>query len=130
MKDVYKFTESSALTPGNQVTTYEIDGVKCGLAICYDMYFEEFAKLYRMAGVELMFYPAAFNTVIGPLQWDLLNRARANDNQFYVIATSPARNPTTSYEAWGFSMAIDPWGKIITQAREDEEILYTFIGND
>lgn len=130
MKDVYKFTESSVLTAGNQVTTFKIDGVKCGLAICYDMYFEEFAKLYRMAGVELMFYPAAFNTVIGPLQWDLLNRARANDNQFYVIATSPARNPTSLYEAWGFSMAIDPWGRIITQAKDDEQTLYIIIGND
>lgn len=50
IKNVYKFTESSALTPGNNVTTFEIDGTKCGLAICYDMYFEEFAKLYRKAG--------------------------------------------------------------------------------
>lgn len=128
MKNVYKFTESSVLTPGNQVTTFQIDGVKCGLAICYDMYFEEFAKLYRKAGVELMFYPAAFNTVIGPIQWDVLLRARANDNQFYVVAISPARNPESLYEAWGFSMVIDPWAKILTQAKEHEETLHTVIG--
>lgn len=130
MKNVYKFTESSALTPGNQVTTFEMDGIKCGLAICYDMYFEEFAKLYRKAGVELMFYPAAFNTVIGPLQWEILNRARANDNQFYVITISPARNPASLYEAWGFSMAVNPWAQIITQAKEHEETLHTVIGKD
>lgn len=128
MKDVYKFTESSVLTPGNQVTTFQIDGVKCGLAICYDMYFEEFAKLYRKTGVELMFYPAAFNTVIGPIQWDVLLRARANDNQFYVVAISPARNPESLYEAWGFSMVIDPWAKVLTQAKEHEETLHTVIG--
>lgn len=130
IKDVYKFTESSVLTPGNQVTTFEMDGIKCGLAICYDVYFEEFAKLYRIAGVELMFYPAAFNTVIGPLQWELLNRARANDNQFYVITTSPARNPASLYETWGYSMAIDPWARILTQATEHEETLHIVIGNN
>lgn len=50
IKGVYKFTESAVLTPGKNVTTFEIDGVKCGLGICYDMYFEEFAKLYRKKG--------------------------------------------------------------------------------
>lgn len=128
IKNVYKFTESAVLTPGREMTTFEIDGIKCGLAICYDMYFEEFAKLYRKAGVELMFYPAAFNTVIGPIQWDVLLRARANDNQFYVVATSPARNPDSSYEAWGYSMVIDPWAKVITQAKEHEETLHTVLG--
>lgn len=75
-----------------------------------------------------MFYPAAFNTVIGPLQWDLLNRARANDNQFYLITISPARNTDTKYEAWGFSMISDPWGRVIVQAQEHEEILFRNIG--
>lgn len=50
IENVYKFTESSVLTPGKNITTFDVDGVKCGLAICFDMYFEEFAKCYRKAG--------------------------------------------------------------------------------
>lgn len=76
-----------------------------------------------------MFYPAAFNTVIGPLHWELLNRARANDNQFFVVTISPARNPNSLYEAWGHSMVSDPWGRIVLQANEYEETLFTTIGN-
>lgn len=57
-----------------------------------------------------------------------ISGARANDNQFYVITISPARNPASLYEAWGFSMAIDPWARIITLAKEHEETLHTVIG--
>lgn len=116
------------LTPGNKPTIFEIDGVKCGVAICFDTTFEEFIKLYRFEGVKLMFIPSAFNTYFGPKHWDLVNRSRANDNQLYWVSISPARSSEASYEAWGYSMFIDPWGKIMTQAEEKEKTLYMDIG--
>lgn len=128
LKGVYKFTESEALTPGKQFTTFMIDGIKCGLAICYDINFVEFMKLYRMEGVELMFIPAAFNILFGQTHWELLGRSRAMDNQFFLAIISPARNEGSVYEAWGYSMLIDPIGKIIKQAKEYEEIIHSTIG--
>lgn len=128
MKGVYKFTESSTLTPGNKVTTFEIDGVKCGVAICFDINFGEFFHLYRLEGVQLMFVPSAFNTYFGPMQWDLLNRGRANDNQFFLVAISPARSTEASYEVWGYTMFINPFGKILAQAEEKERTLFYELG--
>lgn len=62
----------------------------------------------------------------GPLHWELLQRSRANDNQLYVCAISPARNDK-GYIAWGYSQITDPWGKIIAQAKDQEEIIYADI---
>lgn len=76
----------------------------------------------------MMFYPAAFNTVIGPMQWELLNRARANDNQFYLATISPARSPDSKYESWGYSMVSDPWGAVVKQAGTGQETIFVEIG--
>lgn len=59
----------------------------------------------------------------GPLHWELLQRARANDNQVYVFAISPARNDN-GYIAWGHSQITDPWGKVVAKASHEEEIIY------
>ena len=56
-----------------------------------------------------MLYPGAFNMTTGPAHWELLQRARAIDNQLYVAAVSPARCETASYIAWGHSTIINPW---------------------
>lgn len=56
--------------------------------------------------------PGAFNTTTGPLHWELLQKARAVDNQLFVATCSPARNSEASYQAWGHSTAIDPFGKV------------------
>ena len=53
----------------------------------------------------------AFNTTTGPAHWELLQKARAVDNQLFVATCSPARNPEASYQAWGHSTAVDPFGK-------------------
>lgn len=68
--------------------------------------------------------PAAYPSSTGPLYWDLIHRARAVDNQFFVAAISPARNDNASYVVYGHSMIIDPYGQILTQAGIAEEILF------
>lgn len=55
----------------------------------------------------------AFNTTTGPVHWELLQRARAVDNQLFVAACSPARNPQASYQAWGHSTVVSPWGQVL-----------------
>uniref|UniRef100_A0A1A9WY81 omega-amidase n=1 Tax=Glossina brevipalpis TaxID=37001 RepID=A0A1A9WY81_9MUSC len=121
VKGGMRFKESETLTAGNEFTIIEIDDHKIGIGICYDIRFEEMARVYRNAGCEMIIYPAAFNMTTGPLHWELLQRSRANDNQLYVVTTSPARDETAEYVAYGHSMVVNPWAKIIQSAKEGEE---------
>ncbi|CAB4066790.1 NIT2 [Lepeophtheirus salmonis] len=75
----------------------------------------------------LIIYPGAFNMTTGPAHWELLARARALDNQLYVAVNSPARDPDAEYVAWGHSSIIDPWGRVISKAGVEEEIIYADI---
>ncbi|KAK9382227.1 carbon-nitrogen hydrolase [Kockiozyma suomiensis] len=121
-----KFKESEVLTGGNKVTVFNIPPFgKVGLAICYDIRFPELAMIAaRNEGAFAMIYPGAFNTTTGPLHWELLARARAVDNQFYVLVCSPARDLTSGYHAYGYSMVTDPNAHVLAKAGEDEEIIY------
>lgn len=123
VKGGMRFKESETLSAGNDFTTIVVDGHKIGIGICYDIRFEEMARLYRNEGCEMIIYPAAFNLTTGPLHWELLQRARANDNQLYVVTTSPARDPSADYIAYGHSMIVDPWAKVLKSAGEGEETL-------
>lgn len=123
VKGGMRFKESETLSPGNDFTTIVVDGHKIGIGICYDIRFEEMARLYRNEGCEMIIYPAAFNLTTGPLHWELLQRARANDNQLYVVTTSPARDPSADYIAYGHSMIVDPWAKVLKSAGDGEETL-------
>lgn len=98
-----------------------------GVGICYDIRFPELAGLMRQRGANILIYPGAFNMVTGPAHWQLLQRARAVDNQVFVAACSPARNPDSSYVAWGHSSIISPWGEVLVEANEGEEIIYSEI---
>lgn len=120
------FKESDVLSAGSELALFEIEGVKIGLGICYDLRFEELAKLYRLQGVEILIYPGAFNMTTGPIHFELLQRSRALDNQVYVLGISPAR-AEKGYIAWGYSQITDPWGKVIAQAKEGEEIVHAKI---
>ncbi|CAG9857620.1 unnamed protein product [Phyllotreta striolata] len=120
------FKESDILSAGNQPVTFDMHDVKIGLGVCYDLRFEELAKLYRLLGCNMLVYPGAFNTTTGPMHFELLQRARAADNQVFVCAVSPARS-AKGYRAYGYSQITDPWGKVLAQAKEHEEIIYADI---
>lgn len=74
----------------------------------------------------MIIYPGAFNMTTGPLHWELLQRARAVDNQVYVCGISPARG-TKGYIAYGYTQITDPWG-CIESVKDEEELLYTTVG--
>jgi len=108
------FRESDTLTAGSGISTFDTPWCKVGVAICYDLRFPQLATLMRQEGCEMLVYPGAFNTVTGPKHWELLQRARAVDNQCVVVTASPARNPDLKvYQAWGHSTIVDPWGAIL-----------------
>jgi len=128
--DGISFRESDTLSPGEEVTVIKTDALCFGVMICFDIRFPELARRCVLDGAQFLVVPAAFNTVTGPAHWEILMRARAADNQCYVIAASPARNPDSSYQAWGHSLVVDPWGRIIAEAGIDEEIIIADINLD
>ncbi|XP_046407224.1 omega-amidase NIT2 [Ischnura elegans] len=117
-----QFQESSTLKAGNKVTTFTAHDWKFGIGICYDLRFEELARLYRNKGCHVILYPGAFNWTTGPLHWELLLRGRAVDNQVYVAGVSGAYCPQASYQAWGHSTVVDPMGQVVTKAKHDEAV--------
>ncbi|KAJ3122685.1 Carbon-nitrogen hydrolase, partial [Nowakowskiella sp. JEL0407] len=125
------FQESEVLSPGDKFTHIETPFGKIGIGICYDLRFPEPAMIAARHGCIAMIYPGAFNMTTGPLHWELLQRARAADNQFYVASCSPARDLTAGYTAWGHSMVVDPLGQVQAEADEGKEgILYAEIDVD
>lgn len=121
------FKESDALSPGNSFTTFNTPWCEVGLGICYDIRFAEMAQVYRDKNCKLVVYPGAFNMTTGPAHWQLLGRARALDNQMYVATPSPARDTSASYTAWGHSSVVSPWGEVMVEASEKEDIIYADI---
>ena len=112
------FKESDTLTAGRDVTVFDTEFGKIGLCICYDIRFPELARLMALAGARAILVPAAFNMTTGPAHWELTFRARALDNQVFYFGTSPSRDLSASYHAWGHTIAVDPWGKVLAQMEE------------
>ena len=129
------FFESETLTPGSTVSHFESPYGEIGVGICYDIRFAEYAILLRQKhNCSVLIYPGAFNMVTGPAHWELLQKARAIDNQCYVVTASPARTeePADSddetkkyphYTAWGHSTVISPWGDVVATTDEKESIV-------
>ncbi|GFR46917.1 hypothetical protein Agub_g8564 [Astrephomene gubernaculifera] len=115
------FKESLTLSPGPGPTVVDTEAGRLGLGICYDIRFPELAQLYAERGCQVLVYPGAFNMTTGPVHWELLARARAVDNQLFVLTCSPARNPDSSYQAWGHSTAVGPFAEVLatTEAAPD-----------
>ncbi|KAG9318360.1 carbon-nitrogen hydrolase [Chiua virens] len=123
-----KFKESETLTGGASTTFFDTGFARIGLGICYDVRFPELAMIAARKGCHVLIYPGAFNTTTGPLHWELLQQARAVDNQVFFSMCSPARDPKAAYQAYGHTMLVDPYGKVIGQADEHEGILHFEIG--
>ena len=96
------FKESETLTGGDKGTVVDTPVGRIGVGICYDIRFPELAMLYARQGCQMILYPGAFNMTTGPLHWELLQRARAVDNQVFVMTCSPARkNGEIAIAGWG-----------------------------
>ena len=124
VKDKITFKESDVLTSGENVTVAETEFGKVGIGICYDVRFPELARLMVEDGALILFYPGAFNMTTGPAHWELLFRSRALDNQAFCVGVAPALNMDASYHSYGHSIVTGPWGEVISQADEKEDIIF------
>ena len=106
-----RYNESATIEPGSQPVFFDTPFGRVGLTICYDMRFPE---LYRALGVaDLLVIPAAFTETTGRAHWEILLRARAIENQCYVLAIGQGGKHENGRETHGNSMLIDPWGEIL-----------------
>lgn len=121
------FKESDTLTAGDDIVVFDTEFGKMGICICYDFRFPELARIMVDEGARIILCPAAFNMTTGPMHWELMFRQRAVDNQVFTIGTSPARDMNASYQAWGHSIIVDPWGQVLLQMDEKEGIAVTEI---
>ncbi|GHU18655.1 carbon-nitrogen hydrolase [Betaproteobacteria bacterium] len=115
------YHESTTIEPGRQPVTFDAPFGKVGLSICYDLRFPE---LFRALGpVDLLILPAAFTEVTGRAHWEILLRARAIENQCYVLASAQGGTHENKRETHGNSMLIDPWGEVIARRDKGEGIV-------
>ena len=122
-----RYDEGQAILAGDRPTTVQAGALKVGLSVCYDLRFPE---LYRAlmfgAGAtpcELLSVPAAFTHTTGLAHWELLLRARAVENQCYVIAAAQGGLHENGRRTFGHSMVVDPWGAVLNVLAEGEGVV-------
>ena len=115
-----QYSESRSYEAGSEIVMVTTSVGKLGLSVCYDMRFPELYRALFKQGAELVTVPAAFTKVTGQAHWETLLRARAIENQCYVIAAGQGGQHSATRETWGHSMIIDPWGTILDQVAEGE----------
>lgn len=108
-----RFMESDILSPGEEFTVFDTPFGRFGLCICFDIRFPALAQQMTDAGAQCILVPAAFNGTTGPLHWELLFRARAVDNEVFTVGCAPARDESAGYVAYGHSIVVNPWGKVL-----------------
>ncbi|MBI2441913.1 MAG: carbon-nitrogen hydrolase family protein [Lentisphaerae bacterium] len=116
--------ESDIYTAGAKPVMAEIEGWRCGMAICYDLRFPELFRHYSRQRAVLFFVPSNFTQKTGKDHWATLVRARAIENQAFVVAPNQCGiNPRTGIASYGHSLVAGPWGEVLAQAGNRETIL-------
>jgi nitrilase len=115
------YNESRTIVPGSHVGVVAVPFGKVGMSVCYDLRFPE---LFRAMGpVALIVVPAAFTYTTGMAHWEILLRARAIENQCYVLAAAQGGTHPNGRRTWGHSMLIDPWGAVKAVQAEGEGVV-------
>jgi predicted amidohydrolase len=113
------YLESATVAAGSDPVTVDVDGVRVGLSICYDLRFPELYRRLADAGARVLVVPAAFMLHTGRDHWEVLLRARAIENQCYVLAAAQIGDHEPGRTCYGRSMVVDPWGTVLVQAPDE-----------
>ncbi len=127
IKNGQRFREADTLSAGEQITVIDTDYGKIGVMICFDVRFPELARDMALEGANIIFVPGAFNMTTGPSHWEVLFRARAVDNQIFMVGTAPAKDEESPYISYGNSIVVSPWGDVISKMGFGEESKITTI---
>jgi predicted amidohydrolase len=114
--------ESDTRAPGTEVVVADTPFCPIGLSVCYDLRFPELYRRLARGGAALVTVPSAFTAPTGRAHWETLMRARAIENQLFVVAANQFGPNAHGFEDWGDSMVVDPWGEILARVRDGEGI--------
>jgi deaminated glutathione amidase len=108
-----EYLESANIAPGNEIVTAKAGVATVGLSVCYDVRFPELYRLLALRGAEILAVPAAFTLQTGKDHWEILLRARAVENQAFVLAPAQWGRKADGRRTYGRSMIVDPWGTVL-----------------
>jgi predicted amidohydrolase len=114
------YRESEREQPGDEVVLADVGGVEVGLSVCYDLRFPELYRILAVRGARVLTVPSAFTTPTGRAHWEVLLRARAIENQAFVLAPNQSGEAPPHYDSYGHSAIVDPWGKMLAEAGDGE----------
>jgi predicted amidohydrolase len=110
-----EYLESGTIAPGTEIVTAKVGSATLGLSVCYDVRFPELYRLLALRGAEVLMVPAAFTLQTGKDHWELLLRARAVENQAFVVAPAQWGQKADGRWTYGRSLIVDPWGTVLAQ---------------
>ena len=118
--DDVSYRESEAEQPGDEIVVADGGGIPIGLTVCYDLRFPELYRILALREARIITVPSAFTERTGRDHWEVLLRARAIENQVFVIAADQVGEAPPHYRSFGRSMIVDPWGVVLAQAPDTE----------
>lgn len=113
-----KLSEAKTYSPGTEYKLVQYKNIKVGLGICFDVRFSEQALFYRNQGAHILTFPAAFTVPTGKAHWHTLLKARAIENQCFVIASAQYGYHNEKIQTYGHSLIIDPWGEVLVDLKD------------
>ena len=115
-----EYRESASEEPGEEIVVSELgDGEPLGLTVCYDLRFPELFRILAVRGATVVSLPAAFTKITGQAHWEILIRARAIENQVFMVAAGQVGVHPENKESYGNSMIVDPWGEVLARVTDD-----------
>lgn len=119
-----KYRESDLFAGGDKLASADMNGIKLGMTICYDVRFSYLYRALAKQGAQIISIPAAFTVPTGEAHWEVLLRARAIETGSFVIAPAQTGEHEGGRKTWGHSMIIDPWGRVLADGGKDIGIIY------
>ena len=116
------YRESDGELAGNEIVAADAGGLQLGMTVCYDLRFPELFRILALRGARAITVPSAFTSATGRDHWEILVRARAIENQLFVIAANQSGQASPHYDSWGHSMIVDPWGRVLDVVEAGEGI--------
>lgn len=114
------YRESAHERPGSEIVTAPLGELTLGLSVCYDLRFPELFRILALRGARLIALPSAFTSATGREHWEVLLRARAIEDQVFLLAPNQVGTAPPHFDSYGHSTIVDPWGRVLALAPEGE----------
>lgn len=114
------YRESAHEDPGSEIVTAPLGELTLGMSVCYDLRFPELFRILALRGARLIALPSAFTTATGRDHWEVLLRARAIEDQVFLLAPNQVGKAPPHFDSYGHSLIVDPWGRTLAAAGEGE----------